>query len=290
MGACLRRALLDRRGERVTEVTKPQETHTFAIMGSGNVASHLAPSLTRAGWRCRAVWSRSEEHAADLASKVAAESTSDCAYFYRLLQEDPSVELLLLCLTDDGLSDVAKKLPPKLTATVVHTSGSTPMSVLSGVPSYGVLYPVQTFSKSRALDMSRVPLLLEWSDPQAESLLRALADALGSEDVRQVTSEERGRLHLAACFGCNFVNHLLAVAQDLLRETPLSLSDMRPLIEETISKAMASDDPATLQTGPAIRHDESTLQRHQALLNGDPRLNAIYQLMTHSIQERAEKS
>lgn len=271
-------------------MTTPQKTHTFAIMGSGNVASHLAPSLTRAGWRCRAVWSRSEEHAVDLASKVGAKSTSDCAYFYRLLQEDPSVELLLLCLTDDGLSNVAKKLPPKLTATVVHTSGSTPMSVLSGVPSYGVLYPVQTFSKSRALDISRVPLLLEWSDPQAESLLRSLADALGSEDMRQVTSEERGRLHLAACFGCNFVNHLLAVAQDLLRETPLSLSDMRPLIEETISKAMASDDPATLQTGPAIRHDESTLQRHQALLNGDPRLTAIYQLMTQSIQERAEKS
>ena len=211
-------------------MTTPQEPHTFAIMGSGNVASHLAPSLTRAGWRCRAVWSRSEEHAAELASTVGAESTSDCAYFYRLLQEDPSVELLLLCLTDDGLSDVAKKLPPKLTATVVHTSGSTPMSVLSRIPSYGVLYPVQTFSKSRALDMSQVPLLLEWSDPEAESLLRALADALGSEDVRLVTSEERGRLHLATCFGCNFVNHLLAVAQDLLRETPLSLSDMRPLI------------------------------------------------------------
>lgn len=138
--------------------------------------------------------------------------------------------------------------------------------------------------------MSQVPLLLEWSDPEAESLLRALADALGSEDVRQVTSEERGRLHLAACFGCNFVNHLLTVAQDLLRETPLSLSDMRPLIEETISKAMASHDPATLQTGPAIRHDESTLQRHQALLNGDPRLTTLYQLMTHSIQKRAEKS
>lgn len=271
-------------------MTTPQETHTFAIMGSGNVASHLAPSLTRAGWRCRAVWSRSEEHAADLASKVGAESTSDCAYFYRLLQEDPSIELLLLCLTDDGLSDVAKKLPSDLSATVIHTSGSTPMSVLSRVPSYGVLYPVQTFSKSRALDMSRVPLLLEWSDPEAESLLRALADALGSEDVRHATSEERGSLHLAACFGCNFVNHLLAVAQDLLRETPLSLSDMRPLIEETISKAMASDDPATLQTGPAIRHDESTLQRHQALLNGDPRLTTLYQLMTHSIQERAEKS
>ena len=271
-------------------MTTPQVTHAFAIMGSGNVASHLAPSLTQAGWRCRAVWSRSEEHAAELASKVGAESTSDRAYFYQILQEDHSVDLLLLCLTDDGLSEVAKELPSDLPTTVIHTSGSTPMSVLSGVPSYGVLYPLQTFSKSRALDLSRIPLLLEWSDTQAESLLRSLTDALGGEDVRHVTSEERGRLHLAACFGCNFVNHLLAVAQDLLQETPLSLSDMRPLIEETISKAIASDDPATLQTGPAIRHDESTLQRHQALLREEPSLTALYQLMTQSIQERAEKS
>lgn len=267
-----------------------RDSHTFAIMGSGNVASHLAPSLTRAGWRCRAVWSRSPEHADELASQVGAESTSDRALFAHLLQGDPSVELLLLCVSDDGLAEVVESLPPDLPATVVHTSGSTPMSVLSGLRSYGVLYPLQTFSRSRTLDMSRVPLLLEWSDAEAEDRLRTLADALGSADVRHVTSEERGRLHLAACFGCNFVNHLLVVAQDLLRGTPLSLSDMRPLIEETISKALTADDPAALQTGPAVRHDKSTLQRHEALLRTDPRLTAIYQLMTQSIQERAEKS
>ena len=267
-----------------------RESHTFAIMGSGNVASHLAPSLTRAGWCCRAVWSRSPEHAAELASPVGAESTSDRDRFAHLLLEDPSVELLLLCVSDDGLAEVAESLPTDLTATVVHTSGSTPISVLSGLRSYGVLYPLQTFSRSRALDMARVPLLLEWSDREAEGRLRALAGALGSEDVRHVTSEERGRLHLAACFGCNFVNHLLAVAQDLLLGTPMSLSDMRPLIEETISKALATDDPAALQTGPAVRHDKSTLQRHEALLRDDPRLTTIYQLMTQSIQERAEKS
>lgn len=267
-----------------------RDSHTFAIMGSGNVASNLAPSLTRAGWRCRAVWSRSPEHADELASQVGAESTSDRALFAHLLQGDPSVELLLLCVSDDGLAEVAESLPPDLPATVAHTSGSTPMSVLSGLRSYGVLYPLQTFSRSRTLDMSRVPLLLEWSGPEAEDRLRTLADALGSADVRHVTSEERGRLHLAACFGCNFVNHLLVVAQDLLRGTPLSLSDMRPLIEETISKALTADDPVALQTGPAVRHDKSTLQRHKALLRDDPRLTAIYQLMTQSIQERAEKS
>lgn len=274
----------------MTAAVTPRDSHTFAIMGSGNVASHLAPSLTRSGWRCRAVWSRSPEHAAELASQVGAESTSDRDLFAHLLQGDPSVELLLLCVSDDGLAEVAESLPPDLTATVVHTSGSTPMSVLSGLRSYGVLYPLQTFSKSRALDMARVPLLLEWSDAEAEDRLRNLAGALGSEDVRHVTSEERGRLHLAACFGCNFVNHLLVVAQDLLRGTPLSLSDMRPLIEETISKALTADDPAALQTGPAVRHDTSTLQRHEALLRNDPHLTTIYQLMTQSIQERAEKS
>lgn len=274
----------------MTAAVTSRDSHTFAIMGSGNVASHLAPSLTRAGWRCRAVWSRSPEHAAELASLVGAESTSDRDLFAHLLQGDPSVELLLLCVSDDGLAEVAESLPPDLTATVVHTSGSTPMSVLSGLRSYGVLYPLQTFSKSRALDMARVPLLLEWSDAEAEDRLRNLAGALGSDDVRHVTSGERGNLHLAACFGCNFVNHLLVVAQDLLRGTPLSLSDMRPLIEETISKALTADDPAALQTGPAVRHDTSTLQRHEALLRNDPHLTTIYQLMTQSIQERAEKS
>ena len=81
------------------------------------------------------------------------------------------MDLLLLCVSDDGLAEVTESLPPDLTATVVHTSGSTPISVLSGLPSYGVLYPLQTFSRSRALDMARVPLLLEWSDAEAEDHL-----------------------------------------------------------------------------------------------------------------------
>jgi predicted short-subunit dehydrogenase-like oxidoreductase (DUF2520 family) len=262
----------------------------FAIMGSGNVATHLAPALVSGGWDCVAAWSRSEEHAEQLARRLEAEGVTDRAAFLRMVSSDPSIDLLLLCVTDDGLAEIADELPSDLPATVLHTSGSTPMSILSRVRSYGVLYPIQTFSKSRAVEMSEVPLFVEANDDRAREVIRAITDALGSKAVRPLSSEERGRLHVAACFGCNFVNHMYALAADVLRDTSLSLSDLEPLLRETLAKGLAAaDDPGSVQTGPAERRDTRTLRRHEELLRDDPSLLRLYRLLSLSIQERDKR-
>lgn len=260
-------------------------------MGSGRVASHLAPALVAGGWRCTTVCSRTAEHASALADRLGAQWTTDRTLFYEELQGDDAPDLLLLVVTDDALREVAQELPEGLPMTVLHTSGSTPMSVLERCPSYGVLYPLQTFSLERAIDMSRVPLFVEGSGSQAMEMIDRIAKSLGTEVVREVGSEERTRLHVAACFACNFVNHMYALAGDVLEGSPIRLSDLGPLMEETLSKAIATEDPAAMQTGPAVRHDESTLERHRQLLRGmgDRQLIDLYDLVTRSIQERAKK-
>lgn len=253
-------------------------------MGSGRVASHLAPALVRGGWRCSGVWSRTAEHAEALARRLGTDGTADRERFLRETEAD----LLLLCVTDDALRELARELPEGLSATVLHTSGSTGMSVLGRCSSYGVLYPLQTFSLSRPVDMSLVPLFVEWHDERAEQLIRRVAAALGTRELREVSSEERQRLHLAACLACNFTNHLYTLASDVLRGSSVHLTDLLPLMEETLSKAVAADDPATVQTGPAVRDDRSTMAVHRALLA--PELVPLYDLLTRSIQHRAQSN
>lgn len=264
---------------------------TFAIMGSGRVASHLAPALVAGGWRCTTVYSRTAKHARALAEQLGAEWLTDREALYEELQGAEAPDLLLLVMNDDALRRVAQELPEGLRMTVLHTSGSTPMSVLERCRSFGVLYPLQTFSLERPLDMSRVPLFVEGSSSETMELIHRIAQSLGTEVVREVDSEDRTRLHVAACFACNFVNHMYTLAADVLEGSPIRLSDLGPLMEETLSKTIDSEDPVAMQTGPAVRHDESTLERHRTLLRtmGDQQLTDLYDLVTRSIQERAQK-
>lgn len=258
-------------------------------MGSGNVASHIGPALVAGGWRCTAVWSRTQAHADRLATALEADGMSDGEAFLRRVSEDRELDLLILAVTDDALAEIAGELPRRLHATALHTSGSTPMTILDRVDSYGVLYPMQTFSRERALEMSEVPLFVEWHDERAKELLYELASTMRSRSIRPLDTEERGRLHLAACFVCNFVNHLYALAADLLRESGIRLTDLEPLMRETLTKALATEDPATVQTGPAARGDERTLRRHLELLRDEAGMTEVYRLLSRSIRERTDQ-
>ena len=57
---------------------------------------------------------------------------------------------------------------------------------------------------------------------------------------------------------------------------------LQPLIEETASR-IRYFSPAEVQTGPAVRKDVTTLDKHLRLLTEHPRLRTIYLRMTDSI-------
>ena len=58
---------------------------------------------------------------------------------------------------------------------------------------------------------------------------------------------------------------------------------------EPAAKAAAGDDRRAGQTGPAVRGDRATQERHLALLAGDPLLETIYRTITQSIWETSKK-
>lgn len=246
------------------------------VIGSGNVATHLSTALLKAGHDIIGVCGRQLAHTTELANKLNTKS------FDNICDIPTDAEIYLISVSDDNIADVATQMP-EVEGIVVHTAGSVPMSVLSRFSSYGVLYPLQSFSKSRAIDMSRVPFCIEGCDSNTAGTLKALARTL-SYDVRPMTTEQRAHLHLAAVFASNFANCMYTEAEKILKENDIPFDIMRELIAETAAKA-ADMGPTAAQTGPARRGDIQVMSRQLELLP-DIGLQKMYSFVSGRIQDR----
>lgn len=248
------------------------------LVGSGNVATHIGQALLHAGHRVLQVYSPTNAHAQTLADALNATAIDELAALRR------KADAYILAVKDDVIASVAAQLPSPLTGIIMHTAGSVDIGVLaSHGRHYGVLYPVQTFSKAKAVDFTTIPIAVEASDDETYQQLARLAGSLSGR-VFKCDSKQRLSLHVAAVFGCNFTNHLYAIAADLLSEHGLDFDLIRPLILETAEKVMAHP-PRTVQTGPAVRHDQQTMQKHVTFLQENPELRDLYERLSRRIGE-----
>lgn len=232
---------------------------TISIIGTGNVGSHLANALG-----IEPVNSRS------------------------LLNLPPYSDVIIIAVKDDAIAYVAHNLKGRARI-LCHTSGSVPMSVLHGcAPHTGVLYPMQTFSKNVILDYSTIPFFTEASDSHTEEILKSIA-LMMSRNVNHADSAGRKRLHIAAVMACNFSNHLVALADDLLKEDGLDYHVLLPLLRQTIDK-LHELPPAEAQTGPAARGDMNVVGSHLAMLASKPQIQEIYTLLSKSIINKNHNS
>lgn len=246
-------------------------------IGSGNVATHFSTAIVAAGMELVQVWSKNQAHAEVLAKQLGAEAISATAAI------DLHADLYLIAVKDDAIPEMAAVLAG-VNGLVVHTSGATDLDVFpAAMRNFGVLYPLQTFSRTKALDFSKVPLCLEAKNENLLNTLKNIALQL-SPLVYEVNSLQRRILHLAAVFACNFSNHLYAIGQEILEKNQLDFEILRPLIMETAEKVQHAF-PRDVQTGPAIRHDEQTLLKHKELLTGMPELQVIYETLSKSIKK-----
>lgn len=245
-------------------------------IGSGNVATHMAGAFKKKGHDLIQVWSRNPDHAGALASLVGAKTIAD------LEGIDLSADLYLIAVKDDAISSVAEVLAD-VNGLVVHTSGATSINELNVFKEYGVLYPLQTFSKVKEVDFNHIPLCIEAADANSLGKLRTIAEEL-STLVYEVDSDKRKILHLSAVFACNFVNHMYDLGAQVLRAHDLEFEMLRPLIMETAVKVQ-TEMPARVQTGPAVRDDEQTILKHLELLDSLPHLKEIYQTLSKSIKK-----
>jgi Uncharacterized conserved protein len=249
----------------------------IVVLGSGNVATHFGKALSDAGHRVVQVYSRTKANAKILASAVKADAID------KLAELDLDADVYLIAVKDDAIGQVVTQLPSSLEGAVVHTAGSVDMEIFAAhVKRYGVMYPVQTFSIAKPVDFSMVPIALEASDEATYTELVRLAGSV-SKRCFFCDSRQRLALHIAAVFACNFTNHFYAIGADILGEYSLDFDLIRPLILETAQKIMAHQ-PREVQTGPAIRNDIGTMQKHLKLLEQSHQdLVSLYRQMSERI-------
>ena len=257
---------------------KKTNINSISIIGAGNVATHLALALHNTGHTLRQVLTREFDHAALLASRVGAQPINKSS-----LLDDQS-DVYLLAVNDDALYDLALdlRLPNAL---VLHTSGSTPATVLKPISHrYGVVWSPQTFVRDIAMDYARLPLCIEGSTPQ---VLQEIEDLFApvSGHIHHLDFEQRRWAHLAAVMVNNFGNAINAIAQETLEQHGIDFSILRPLAEGTVRK-MDYGPLWPQQTGPARRHDQKTLDTQRRLLADNPQLLQLYDLLTEIIQEK----
>jgi predicted short-subunit dehydrogenase-like oxidoreductase (DUF2520 family) len=252
------------------------------MLGAGNLATQLALALNEKGIQVVQVYSRTIDAARELGEKVNAGFTND------LSQLIVDADLYVVAVKDSAIQEVLENLALDETRLIVHTAGSVPMKILEGFTNnYGVFYPIQTFSKSRKVDFSNIPVCIEANHPKNMMELEKLGKKL-SGSVNQINSEERKTLHLAAVFANNFVNHLYAIGADLLQDKKLSFDLLKPLICETAAK-IDTLHPAEAQTGSARRNDQSTMDAHLKMLQDKPEYRKIYSFVSESIFQRYKK-
>lgn len=244
----------------------------IAIVGSGNVATHLALALDKVA-EVRQICSPHADHAQALASRL-----TDCRAITNLAEIDPTIDFCIISVKDDVVRDVSEAMP-QIDGIVCHTSGSAPMEALAKHIRVGVFYPLQTFSKDAEVNVAEALFFIEASDDDTLSQLMDLARSISGK-VAEADSHKRAILHIAAVFACNFANHLWAISSDILGEHGIGLDVMRPLLQATLDKAM-SMPPADAQTGPAARRDEAIMQKHMSMLT--PEYAEIYRILSQSI-------
>ena len=239
------------------------------------MATHMAKALHKNGHKIDAVWSRTMESAQRLARVVDSSPVNDIS----VLPTD--ADAYIIAVKDSALQEfIAKVTKGRETRLFLHTAGSMPLSVFEGyAKNGGVFYPMQTFSMEREVDFRAIPLFIEGADAR----IRQLAESI-SEHVYELSSDDRKYLHLAAVFACNFANHCYTLAAEVLEKKGLPFDVMLPLVDETARKVHELH-PKEAQTGPAIRGDKNVMAAQAALL--DSRMQAIYNLMSESIQEKA---
>ena len=230
---------------------------TVAIVGNGNVAKHLVNVFLKVD------------------TIRVAEINS------RKLENIPKADITILAVSDDAIAEVSSKIENSL---VVHTSGSFSMNDLKNRNNKGVFYMLQTFSKDKEIDFSKVPFCLEAENNEDYLLLEKLAKTIGVK-IFTINSEQRKALHVAAVFVNNFTNHLYKIGNDICEENKVPFEILYPLIDETAQK-IKKLSPQKAQTGPAIRNDKKTVKKHLELLNiGQQK---IYKIITKSIKNTVD--
>lgn len=249
--------------------------YNLSFAGAGRVAGALCKEMYRCGHKIIQVSSETVVRGEALAHSCKARWSGELTF-------EQANDIIIVAVPDMNLEKVLSSIRCSEHTVLAHTAGSYGLDVFPAeIRNKGVFYPLQTFSKDRSINFRELPFLIEASNQGTEGILKDLAESVKGQ-VHFIDTERRKMLHLAAVFVCNFTNHMLNAGNQITLKAGLSFELLRPLITETISKAL-ENGPENSQTGPALRNDLNTIEKHLELLSFSPELQKIYRELSGSI-------
>jgi predicted short-subunit dehydrogenase-like oxidoreductase (DUF2520 family) len=248
----------------------------IVIIGSGNIATFYGVRFKEAGHTIQQVLSPNPDHALTLAKRLDCEAVHD----YSVLNRD--ADLYILGVPDNALYALSEtlRLPNKY---VLYGAGAVPLNVLSSISEHIIcLWCLFSVTKNALPEQQQFPVVYNTLEPHDALLAKQLAQLL-SDVQYALTDYQKGKTHLAAVFVNNFTNHLYAIAHQLLQESDIDFNLLMPMILDTALR-IQHKNPASLQTGPAVRNDTQTLKEQENLLVDHPHFKDVYRSLSESIR------
>lgn len=221
-------------------------------MGRGRCGHAFAEALSQRGWNVDDPYGRGD---------------------LRAVTHD--VDLVLICVTDAAIAEVAASLDPQPGTVVAHVSGAQGLPPVAAHPRHGALHPLVSIPPAphgapRLLDAAT----FAWAgDPL---LLEVISD-LGGTPI-EVRDEDRAGYHAAAAVASNHLVVLMAQVERVAARAGVPLSAFRGLVAGTLDNIAELGCAAAL-TGPAARGDEETVERHRRAIGPDEL--EMYDVMAH---------
>ncbi len=247
----------------------------IVLIGSGNTATVIGRKAQASGHRIVQVYSPHAVHANQLAVRLSANASSSVSSI------EKNADLLIIAIKDDAIKPFVREIGV-INTLVAHTAGAVLLEDISGQNKlYGILYPLQSLRKELE-ELPALTILIDGNNDESKKLLAGFAQSI-AVTVLEANDIIRLKYHLMGTVVNNFTNHLFALADSYCKKENLSFSVLQPLIEETVIR-LRNASPGASQTGPAIRNDFSTLEKHRQLLLSYPALLEFYEKFTIEIQ------
>ncbi len=251
-------------------------TKKIVLIGAGNLATHLSKALIKEGNYICQVFSRTIESARELGVKIGINYTNNINEVYT------NADIYIFSVSDRAIEQILKNITVEENPLLIHTAGSIDMKIFKCYSkNYGVMYPLQTFSKKRLVNFREIPVCIEASNNESMEVIQQMSCSI-SDSVYKMKYDKRVYLHLSAVFACNFTNYMYSVANRILEQNDIPFDIMKPLIKETVSK-VEDIPPVKAQTGPAIRNDKEVILKHKELLENNTDLQKLYTFVSNSI-------
>jgi len=260
---------------------------SVAIVGAGNLGTALALSLREAGYGVTEVVARATPGSRRRAQKLARRVGAKVVVTGR---EEISAQVVWICVPDREIRNCAEALSNvgnwrgKI---VFHASGALGSRELRGLKRRGAaiasVHPLMTFVRGVAPSLAGVPFAVE-GDAKAVRMARRIVHDLGGQSFA-IREDRKAAYHAWGSFASPLLVALLVTTERVAAEAGLSRAEARrrmlPIIRQTLAN-YARHGPDRSFSGPIIRGDGSTLEKHLRLLRKLPDARHVYLALARS--------